>query len=107
MSIRNDMITRKAFRYHLQLKFFDVDARKDVETYITRCTRKNEEEMIRDEFQYWTNSKPYILTTVNVMKTEKVLFGMEPVRFYDSAEVLSCEEITDEDKISNEEGKNE
>ena len=42
MSKRNDMITRVAYRFKLQYVFFDVDSRKEVLTYGSVISRKNE-----------------------------------------------------------------
>lgn len=93
MSIRNDMITRIAYVYKLRLRFFDAEKRVSVETFLERSSRKNEEEIVKEEFGRWTNSKPYILTGVDVMTCDKVLYGMTPEAFYSFAQVLKREEI--------------
>ena len=97
MSKRNDMITRVAYRFRIQYVFFDVDSRKEVLTYGSVISRKNETDMIKEEFERWQKFKPYVLTRIDILKTEKVTFGMKPENFYTMAEELSTEIISGDD----------
>ena len=97
MSKRNDMITRVAYRFNLQYVFFDVDSRKEVLTYGSVISKKNEMDMVKEEFERWQKFKPYVLTRIDILKTEKVTFGMKPDNFYTMAEELETETISGDD----------
>ena len=73
MSKRNDMITRMVNVYKLRLRFFDTESRQQQETFTERYSRRDEMDMIRDEFARWKNVKPYVLTGVDVLSKERVL----------------------------------
>lgn len=96
MSKRNDMITRMVNIYKLRLRFFDTESRQQQETFTERYSRRDEMDMIRDEFARWKNVKPYVLTGVDVLSKERVLYGMTPENFYKTADVLTRVDITEE-----------
>lgn len=96
MSIRNDMITRMIFEYQLRLRFFDTESRQEFDSFATRYSRKGETDMVKEEFGRWNNVKPYVLTGVDVMSCDRVLYGMTPEHFYQSADELSRVKITEE-----------
>lgn len=96
MSKRNDMITRMVNVYKLRLRFFDTESRQQQETFTERYSRRDEMDMIRDEFARWKNVKPYVLTGVDVLSKERVLYGMTPENFYKTADVLTRVDITEE-----------
>lgn len=96
MSKRNDMITRMVFVYKLRLRFFDTESRQSIENFTERFSRRGEMDMIKEEFERWKNVKPYVLTGVDVMSRERVLYGMTPENFYRSADVLEKVDVTEE-----------
>lgn len=98
MSKRNDMITRMVFLYKLRLRFFDTEDRKETETFVERYSRKDEADTIMDEFRKWSGMGPFILTGVDVLSAERILFGMTPERFYEQADELERVVISDSDR---------
>ena len=55
--------------------------------------------MIKEEFERWQKFKPYVLTRIDILKIEKVTFGMKPDNFYTMAVELAAEIISGDEAI--------
>lgn len=88
MANRHDLMTRKAYKYHLKLTFFDIAARKEIIRYADRITRAGSDEVVRAEFLRHPDDKTYILTNVEILEIYQNLYAMSPDDFYQSAEII-------------------
>ncbi len=88
MANRHDLMTRKAYKYHLKLTFFDIEGRKEIVRYAERITRAGSDEVIRAEFLRHPDDKTYILTNVEILEIYQNLYAMTPDDFYRRAEII-------------------
>lgn len=88
MANRHDLMTRKAYKYHLKLTFFDIAARLEIIRYADRITRAGSDEVVKAEYLRHPDDKNYILTNVEIIEIYQNLYAMTPDDFYKSAEII-------------------
>lgn len=88
MANRHDLITRKAYKYLLELTFFDIAARKKIIRHVERITRAGSDEVVNAEYLRNLHDKNYILTYVGIKEIYQNLYAMPPDEFYRSAEII-------------------